>query len=104
MEKTFKERVTKISADLAILVSEKNASYGNSVEDSPRILLCLYPNGVRPDQYEDMLVIVRVLDKLKRIASDKNAFGENPWRGIGGYALCKLAVEELATGGVKVDG
>lgn len=34
-----------------------------------------------------MLAIVRVFDKMMRIATDKDAFGEDPWRDIAGYAI-----------------
>ncbi len=35
----------------------------------------------------DALAIVRILDKLNRLANDKMAFKENPWEDIMGYAL-----------------
>ena len=31
--------------------------------------------------------VVRVLDKLFRIATDRDALGESPWRDIAGYGL-----------------
>jgi len=33
--------------------------------------------------------LLRVIDKLFRIASQKEAFGENPWQDIAGYGLLK---------------
>jgi len=54
----------------------------------------LYPNGVAPDQLDDALAIVRVMDKLFRIATSKNAFGENPWRDIAGYAILSVGRDE----------
>ena len=91
----FRAQVMHIAKELALLVADKNEAYGNSFGDSPYILRKLYPNGVQPDQYEDMLAIVRVLDKLKRIATNKNAFGENPWKDVAGYGLVQLTLEEL---------
>lgn len=69
------------------LVAEKNAAYGSSFAEAHRILQVLYPNGIKPDQYTDALGIIRVIDKLFRIANRKDAFGENPWRDIAGYAI-----------------
>lgn len=69
------------------LVDEKNEAYGDSFNQSGKILEVLYPEGVTPNQYRDMLAVVRVIDKLFRIASKKDAFGESPWRDIAGYAL-----------------
>ena len=69
------------------LVDEKNEAYGDSFNQSGKILEVLYPEGVTPNQYRDMLAVVRVIDKLFRIANKKDAFGESPWRDIAGYAL-----------------
>jgi hypothetical protein len=51
----------------------------------------LYPDGVKPEQYIDLLVTVRIVDKLFRIANKKDAFGENPWQDIAGYGLLMTA-------------
>lgn len=69
------------------LVDEKQAAYGDSFGKSPRILRILYPEGIKPEQYEDVLAVVRILDKFSRIATDKNALGENPWKDVAGYSL-----------------
>lgn len=72
---------------LGNLVAEKNQAYGNSYEVSARIMGLLYPDGIRPEQYRDALGVVRVLDKLCRLADEPDAFGENPWMDIAGYGL-----------------
>jgi hypothetical protein len=72
---------------LAAMVSDKQDAYGDSVGKSPEILRMMYPNGIQPEQYKDLMMIIRVLDKLFRIATKKQAFGENPWQDIFGYAL-----------------
>jgi len=69
------------------LVDSKNAAYGDSFGQAGKVLRLLYPNGVQPDQYDDLLAVARVLDKLFRVANRKNAFGENPWQDCAGYAL-----------------
>jgi hypothetical protein len=74
------------------IVAQKNAAYGNSFAIAPQMLQHLYPEGVKPEQYRDVLTIVRVIDKLKRIATDRDALGENPWMDIAGYAI--LAIRE----------
>lgn len=77
--------------DIADLVIEKQFAYGNSFEKSGEVMRILYPNGIKPEQMDDALTIVRILDKLFRVAHKKDAFGESPYRDIMGYAL--LAVE-----------
>jgi len=53
----------------------------------------LYPNGVKPEQYVDLLVTVRIVDKLFRIANRKDALGENPWQDIAGYGILMTAYD-----------
>lgn len=80
----------QIGRELGRLVDEKNRAYGDSFRHAPEILRHLWPEGIRPEQYRDLLAVVRIVDKMKRIATDRDAFGENPWRDIGGYALLML--------------
>ena len=77
----------EIGAEIGRLVDKKQKAYGRSFDHAGGILKTLYPTGIRPDQYDDLGAIVRILDKLFRIATSKNAFGENPWQDIAGYAL-----------------
>lgn len=76
------------------LVDEKNKAYGNSFGEAGDFLKILYPNGVQPDQYVDLLCVVRIFDKLKRIATKKDAFGESPYNDIVGYGLLGLNMDE----------
>lgn len=68
-------------------VDIKNTSYGDSVGKSGDILRILYPNGVQPEQYGDMQLVTRIIDKLFRIATSKHALGESPYRDISGYGI-----------------
>ena len=86
----------KIANSIGSLTAEKNAAYGDSFGQACDVLKVLYPNGVQADQYKDMLAVVRVIDKLFRIANKKDAFGESPWRDICGYALLGIANDEIA--------
>jgi len=76
------------------LVDQKQVAYGNSFGKAHRILEVLYPDGVKPEQYGDMLTIVRIVDKLFRIANQKDAFGESPYMDIAGYGLLGLAASQ----------
>ncbi len=87
--------ISEISQEIADLVKQKNIAYGDSVGKTEAILSALYPAGVRPDQYGALLLVVRVLDKIARLANqgpdglDKG--GESPWRDICGYALLGIS-------------
>ncbi len=76
-----------IAKEIADLVESKQAAYGNSFGSSGDVLRILYPLGIKSEQYDDMLCIVRIIDKLFRIATDKHAMGESPYRDICGYGL-----------------
>lgn len=80
---TFQE----IAEQIGKLVTEKNQAYGSSFKTSAVALRLLYPDGIQPKSYRDALLLVRVWDKMMRIATDKDAFGESPWRDIVGYGI-----------------
>ena len=83
MSKSLKE----LAEDISKLVQEKQEAYGDSFGKSGECLRQMYPNGIKPDQYDDLLTITRILDKLFRIANNPNAFNENPYQDINGYSL-----------------
>ena len=85
---------SKIGSDIGKLVQEKQIAYGDSFGRSGRVLRELYPSGISPENYNDVLTIARILDKLFRIASQKDAFGENPYRDIAGYAILAVGKYE----------
>lgn len=78
---------SEIAAEVAALVEKKQKAYGDSFSKSGAILRVLYPNGLSPEDFDDALTIIRIIDKLFRIATDRDAFGEDPWRDVMGYAL-----------------
>lgn len=82
-----KGKYEQIGTEIGKLVDEKNKAYGDSVNTSAEAFKLLYPNGIKPEQYSDALLLVRTWDKMKRIATKKDAFGENPWQDINGYSL-----------------
>jgi predicted hydrocarbon binding protein len=90
-KKVVKSTFEEVGARIGRLVLEKNKKYGNSFSKSGGMLRILYPDGIKPDQYDELLTVTRILDKLFRIATDKDAFGESPWKDIAGYSILKLA-------------
>lgn len=58
------------------------------------VIKILYPNGIELDQYDDMLAIIRRIDKMFRIATQRDALGENSWQDIAGYAILKAVQDE----------
>lgn len=80
-----------LGTSIGQLVQSKQKAYGDSFGKSGEILRILYPEGISLEKLDDALTIVRVIDKLFRIATDRDALGESPWRDIAGYALLSLA-------------
>jgi hypothetical protein len=79
-----------IGSKVGKLVEEKQKAYGDSFGRSGRCLMEMFPEGIKVDQYDDLLTIARILDKLFRIANDPDAFEENPYQDIVGYALLAM--------------
>ena len=93
--KEYAEELVEQAKAIGELVAEKQVAYGDSFGQAGACLRRMYPKGIRPDQYDDMLTITRILDKLFRIAADKTAFEENPYRDINGYSLLGVVREEI---------
>ncbi|QNI34494.1 hypothetical protein H7849_11725 [Alloacidobacterium dinghuense] len=83
-----------IATEIGALVEKKNAAYGSSFAKSGAFLRLLYPDGIRPEQFDDALLITRVFDKLQRIATDRDALGESPYRDIAGYGILGASMHE----------
>jgi len=86
-------RYEEIAQQVAILVEKKQYQYGDSFGNADKILKILYPHGISVDQYQDLLTIVRIVDKLFRIARGDQG-EESAWQDINGYSLLALAMSE----------
>lgn len=73
------------------LITEKQAAYGDSFHRSGDVMALLFPNGIPKESYVDALAIVRIIDKLFRLATDPNYNGENSWGDIAGYSILRMA-------------
>lgn len=91
MSQTYEDLGRQIGA----LVGEKQQAYGDSFGKSGAVMRILYPDGITLEKLDDALTVVRVLDKLFRVATSRDALGESPWRDIAGYAL--LATRRVET-------
>ena len=80
-------RYERLAGEIASILQIKNAAYGNAFAKTTEILKLLYPNGIPLTSYDDVHVIVRVLDKLSRIAQNNDPLGEDPWSDICGYSI-----------------
>lgn len=88
----------ELGKQIGRLVEEKQAAYGNSFGRAGDVLRLLYPQGISHSQIDDALCIVRIVDKLFRIATDRDALGESPYRDIAGYGMLGAVRAELKKG------
>lgn len=80
----------KLGSEIGKLITTKQKAYGDSFHKSSEVMKQLYPNGIPVSNYVDVLAIVRIIDKLFRLATDPNWGGESPWGDIAGYSLLRL--------------
>jgi hypothetical protein len=97
---------TELANGIGKLVEEKNKAYGSAFDRAGDFLKVLYPEGIKPDQYKDMLCIVRVFDKLMRIATSYEGTEEKKveaYSDLSGYGLLGLraSLEEQQTAALK---
>lgn len=91
----FVNMIGHIGDQVSSLTMQKNLAYGDAAGKTGEIMEVLYPDGVPVEGYADMLLMVRVLDKLSRLATgDPTAFSESPWLDIAGYGLLGAAQDE----------
>jgi len=85
-----------IARDVASMVKEKNRGYGNAFQKVSHILSILFPNGIPTNKYHDVAILIRVLDKICRIATanDKGA-RKDAWLDLTGYGLLRLSEGDL---------
>ena len=83
----------EIGRKIGALVAEKNANYGDSFRNSGEIMKFLFPNGIPPEKYKISLALVRILDKIFRIATNPGYNNEDPWRDIAGYCILMAGYE-----------
>ena len=89
-DESKREDFLEAAQDVGNTVARKNIQYGDSFSKTGSILKILYPTGIRVDQYDDVLTVARVIDKLFRIATKARDDEEDPWFDICGYSLLEV--------------
>lgn len=92
-------RHERLAVEVGALCDRKNEAYGNTGTSTGKMLAYFYPNGVPVDQYNRMLILARMFDKIARLTNlggGRRALGEDAARDLVGYALvlCDLLDSE----------
>lgn len=78
----------KVGMKIGKLLNRKNRDYGNAFIDGTRFMELLFPNGIPVSKYSDVLLLIRIFDKMKRIATvNKHEDIESPFEDIAGYGI-----------------
>lgn len=80
----------ELASELAEMLTEKNRKYGDSYARMAHVLPIFYPDGVPGDHLLDAVFILRIVDKLMRIASAQKDDDEDPVMDIAGYAILRM--------------
>ena len=81
----------KIGEEIGKLVKIKNEQYGNAINNTGEMLKILYPNGIQVEDYHNVGVAIRILDKLFRISKGHT---NDSWFDIAGYGILMTEVED----------
>lgn len=88
----FATRAVLLADEMAKTLAEKREAYGTPLASSGEFMKLLYPVDITPEQYQDALTLIRMFDKMCRIANhpEGDPMNEDPWRDICGYAMLAL--------------
>ncbi|MCK4302658.1 MAG: hypothetical protein KAY24_00260 [Candidatus Eisenbacteria sp.] len=98
------EAYEKVGGALIETLKEKRQAYGNNLASTGIFLAAFYPTGIPVAAYSEIATMIRVLDKLFRLANqhghtdagDAWKDSESPWLDIAGYGLATVVDQKLA--------
>ncbi|KAK4045232.1 hypothetical protein OUZ56_032640, partial [Daphnia magna] len=85
------DNLDEVLKELGELLRKKNAAYGDSFANVPKILAIMFPQIPEPT-LRLVLLFARYLDKMARRAADPGAFGEDTVLDFAGYSVLDLCL------------
>lgn len=79
--------------EIGELVTQKQMQYGDSFHNAGDVLRKLYPNGIELKDYDNVLVVARIIDKLFRVANGDKG-NESAFADIAGYGILGATKKE----------
>lgn len=94
-EKRSESNFEEIGQELGRITGQKHIAYNRSLERIGEVLKFFYPDGIKVEQYHDLQIVVRLLDKLFRLTGpDPGAFEESPYKDIAGYGIAGYGISK----------
>lgn len=84
-------KIEEKTQELAEMLGNKAKKYGNSYEILPDLLKIFFPEGIKVEQYSDVIFYTRILDVMIRRA---NGNYPDAFKFISGYATVQQISEE----------
>lgn len=76
-----------IGAEIGAKTADKNRKYGDSAGKTGAMFRVIFPDGIPVSAYDDVLLLVRILDKVVRVATGAPDDEESPYSDLAGYGL-----------------
>lgn len=86
-DKATERPLENLGTQLGKMLQAKNDAYGSSFLRCDEFLAILWPDGVPRSAYGTMIILVRMFDKMMRIATAPDAFNEDAESDLAGYAM-----------------
>ncbi len=80
----------ELAKEVAQLVDQKNVEYGNCYTVAPELLKLFAPDGISPDKYNDIAILLRLVEKIKRGFGGE--ISRDLWQDIVGLGLNGLKI------------
>ena len=81
-----------IAHEVAATLEQKKIEYGDSFNSVEKLLFYLYPKGINPAQYPNLLSIIRISEKLFRLSHAPDT--KDSFTDIAGYSILALLSKE----------
>ena len=79
----------KIAIEVARMVDVKNEEYGECYKVAPELLKLFMPDGISSDKYEDIAIVLRLIEKVARLlgptTNTKDIWADIIGLGLNGY-------------------
>lgn len=85
--------INLVGKTISRMAAKKNHSYNNSYNRTVEQIRNYFPDGIKPDQYHILPIIIRQWDKIQRSIKNPTAFGENPHVDRVGYSILDAVAE-----------